>query len=140
MYSDVFFYLHLKNEEFWDENARRREMREKKLYWILLFVGVVIQVGLPQQSQATQVRAVETEGSIGFTGFYVPIGTPDPKPPEVIEQPPIQDIAKPGGSLPQTNVVTHSWYFWIGVLIIIIVFLLWKRKTDQKGKIKPIRK
>lgn len=115
-------------------------MRKKKLYWILLLVGLFIQVGLPDHGKATQVRAVETEGSIGFTGIYVPIGTPDPKPPEVIEQPPIQDIAKPGGSLPQTNIVTHSWYFWLGVLIISIVFLLWKRKSNQNEQIKPKRK
>ncbi|TPR55088.1 LPXTG cell wall anchor domain-containing protein [Enterococcus sp. OL5] len=109
-------------------------MKKRKRYWILLFVGIFIQIGLPEQSQATQVQTVETEGSIGFTGIYVPIGTPDPKPPEVIEQPPIQDIAKPGGSLPQTNVETHSWLLWLGVFIISFVFLLWKRKTNQYKK------
>ena len=106
-------------------------MSKRKLYWILLIVGLLVHVAFPEQSQATQVRAVETEGSIGFTGTYVPIGTPDPKPPVVIDQPPMQDIAKPGGSLPQTNVETHSWLLWLGVFIISIVFLLWKRKNDE---------
>ncbi len=33
---------------------------------------------------ATEVQQVETTGTIGFTGVYEPIGTPDPTPPESI--------------------------------------------------------
>ncbi|MDF2536392.1 MAG: hypothetical protein K0R18_2554, partial [Bacillales bacterium] len=51
---------------------------------------------------AQEVQQVETNGTIGFTGVYEPIGTPDPAPPETIVRPPITEVAKPDGTLPQT--------------------------------------
>ena len=42
-------------------------------------------------------------GLLGFTGVYEPIGTPDPAPPETIVRPPITEVAKPEGSLPQNQ-------------------------------------
>ncbi|MEC5317145.1 LPXTG cell wall anchor domain-containing protein [Enterococcus casseliflavus] len=81
---------------------------------------------------ATEVQQVETTGTIGFTGFYEPIGTPDPPPPGSEGEPPITDIAKPGGSLPQTNVVSQTWLIWLGISVISLVFLLWQKNKNQK--------
>ncbi|MFR0814109.1 MAG: LPXTG cell wall anchor domain-containing protein [Enterococcus casseliflavus] len=80
---------------------------------------------------AQEVQQVETNGTISFTGVYEPIGTPDPTPPESIVRPPITEVAKPGGTLPQTNETVNSWLIWIGGLLISFVFLLWKRKNKQ---------
>ncbi|MEC5340893.1 LPXTG cell wall anchor domain-containing protein [Enterococcus casseliflavus] len=80
---------------------------------------------------AQEVQQVETNGTIGFTGVYEPIGTPDPTPPESIVRPPITEVAKPGGTLPQTNDNGSSRLLWLGILIISFVFLLWKRKNKQ---------
>lgn len=81
--------------------------------------------------KAVEVERTETTGSIGFSGVYQPIGTPDPTPPESIVRPPINDVAKPGERLPQTNEIGHPWFLWLGILIISFVFLLWKRKNKQ---------
>lgn len=78
-----------------------------------------------------QVQQVESKGNIGFTGVYEPIGTPDPTPPESIVRPPITEVAKPGGALPQTNDNGSSTFLWLGILIISFIFLLWKRKNRQ---------
>ncbi|WP_144808198.1 LPXTG cell wall anchor domain-containing protein [Enterococcus casseliflavus] len=80
---------------------------------------------------AQEVQQVETNGTISFTGVYEPTGTPDPTPPESIVRPPITEVAKPGGTLPQTNETVNSWLIWIGGLLISFVFLLWKRKNKQ---------
>lgn len=80
---------------------------------------------------AQEVQEVETKGTIGFTGVYEPIGTPDPTPPESIVKPPINEVAKPGGTLPQTNEIVNLWLIWLGGLLISFVFLLWKRKRKQ---------
>ena len=81
---------------------------------------------------AQEVQQVETAGTIGFTGVYETIGTPDPTPPESIERPPTTEVAKPVGTLPQTNDNGSSRLLWVGLLIISIVSLLWKQKTTQK--------
>lgn len=80
---------------------------------------------------AQEVQQVETNGTIGFTGVYEPIGTPDPTPPESIVRPPIDEGAKPSGTFPQTNEVVNSWLIWLGGLLICFVFLLWKRNRKQ---------
>ena len=80
---------------------------------------------------AQEVQQVETAGTIGFTGVYEPIGKPDPTPPETIVRPPIIELDKPGGILPQTSEIMNSWRIWLGVLLISLVFLSWKRKRKQ---------
>ncbi|OTO77358.1 hypothetical protein A5865_001234 [Enterococcus sp. 12E11_DIV0728] len=80
---------------------------------------------------AKEVQQVETNGTVGFTGVYEPIGTPDPTPPESIVRPPITEVANPDGTLPQTNDNGSSMLLWLGMLIISFVFLLWKRKKKQ---------
>lgn len=80
---------------------------------------------------AQEVKQVETNGTIGFTGVYEPIGTPNPTPPESIVRPPITEVAKPGGTLPQTNEIMNSWIIWLGGLLISFGFLLWKRNRRK---------
>lgn len=101
----------------------------------LLVVAIIIVFFPFTKASATEVPQVETKGSIGFTGVYEPIGTPDPTPPESIARPPITEVAKPGGSLPQTNSVEQSWVMWLGAFLVSFVFFLWKRK-NKKLKLK----
>lgn len=96
-----------------------------------LGIAVLIIVCSVSVASAAEVQQIETKGSIGFTGVYEPIGTPDPTPPESIERPPITDVAKPGGSLPQTNDRSSSWLMWLGILILSIVFFQWKKTKKQ---------
>lgn len=108
-------------------------MRKKKRNWLFILILVVfspLTIG-----EATEVRQVETTGEIGFTGTYEPIGTPDPTPPESIVRPPITEVAKPGGSLPQTNENGSSRMLWLGISIISCVFLLWKRKNKHRQEL-----
>lgn len=112
-------------------------MRKKKRNW--LFILILLVFSPLTIGEATEVRQVETIGEIGFIGVYEPIGTPDPIPPETIIRPPITDVAKPEGLFPQTNDTGSSWFFWAGMFIISIVFLLWKHKKNQQ-KNKLLRK
>lgn len=79
---------------------------------------------------AKEVQQVETEGSIRFTGTYVPIGIPDPTPPESIKEPPITEIAKPEGVLPKTNTITNHWLVGLGLIMLSLVFFIWKQKKQ----------
>lgn len=102
---------------------------KRKLGLLVGAIGIVWSLQFPTLVNGSQVQSVETEGSIGFTGVYEPIGTPDPKPPEHIVKPPAP--TKPGGSLPQTNSETHSGLLWLGLLFVSIVFYLRKRIKQQ---------
>ncbi len=104
-------------------------MKKKLKGWFI--TAVMLAVYSSSIVVAQEVHQVETNGTIGFTGVYEPIGTPDPKPPESIGRPPITDIAKPGGTLPQTNDTGSYKSIWLGIFIISFVFLLWKRKNKQ---------
>lgn len=101
---------------------------KRKLGLVLGIIGVLLVLQFPTLVNGSQVQSVDTEGSIGFTGVYEPIGTPDPKPPEYIVKPPAPN--KPGGSLPQTNIETHSWLIWLGLLLVGVVF--YKRRQNKK--------
>ena len=92
---------------------------------LLLVLQPLIQV------KGSQVHSVETDGSIGFTGTYEPIGTPDPKPPEQIVKPPLTET-NPGGSLPQTNTVTQSWLLWVGLNL--VGFVVYQRNKNKQHK------
>lgn len=104
-----------------------------------LVVAIAIFIFPFTMVSATEVQQVETTGTIGFTGVYEPIGTPDPTPPESIVRPPITEVAKPDGTLPQTNELSHPGFIWLGILILSMVFLLWIRRKKEK-KPKTIRK
>lgn len=81
--------------------------------------------------EATVINQVGTTGTIGFEGIYIPIGTPEPAPPDSSIIEPITEVAKPGGTLPQTNGVSRLMLFWLGVLLINFFFFLWKRQSNQ---------
>ncbi|MGG5325856.1 hypothetical protein IGJ83_003437 [Enterococcus pernyi] len=104
-------------------------MFEKIKGWFI--ATLLIAVFSSNIAVAQEVQQVETNGTIGFTGVYEPIGTPDPTPPESIVRPPITEVAKPGGTLPQTNEIVNSWLIWLGGLLISFVFLLWKRSRKK---------
>ena len=104
-------------------------MTKKLKGWLI--AALLITVFSSNKAVAQEVQQVETNGTIGFTGVYKPIGTPDPTPPESIVRPPITEVAKPGGLLPQTNETTSNWALWLGIAILSFVFLLWKRKNKQ---------
>lgn len=98
-------------------------MRKKRKKWVVV---AIILVFFPlSRATASEVHQVETSGTIGFTGVYQPIGTPEP--------PPITEITKPDGSLPQTNDVRQLRIFWLGILMVSFVFLLWKRKKQKQN-------
>lgn len=107
-------------------------MSKKRKEWFI--ATLTIAVFSSSTAVAQEVQRVETNGTIGFTGVYEPIGTPDPTPPEVIVRPPITNVAKPGGTLPQTNDNGSSKLLWLGIFNIIFVFLFLKRKNKQKNK------
>lgn len=104
---------------------------KQKLGQLFRILCVLMVLQFPTKVNATAVQSVESEGSIGFTGVYEPIGTPDPKPPEHIVKPPATETTKPGGSLPQTNSETHSWLMWLGVLLVGFVFYKSRRNKQQ---------
>lgn len=105
----------------------RRAMCKKVLLFVIARVAFFPFI----VAYTAEISQVETNGTIGFTGVYEPIGTPDPTPPGSEELPPITDVAKPEGSLPQTNEIMNSWSIWLGGLLISFVFLLWKRNRKQ---------
>lgn len=104
---------------------------KKKAGYLLGYMMVLFVLQFPIKVEGTQVHSVETGGSIGFTGTYEPIGTPDPKPPEKIVKPPITET-NPGGSLPQTNTIAQSWLLWLGLTL--VGFVLYKRKQNKQHK------
>ncbi|MEI1233285.1 LPXTG cell wall anchor domain-containing protein [Enterococcus mundtii] len=109
-------------------------MTKKKITWII--AALMIAVCSSSIAVAQEVQRVETNGTIGFTGVYEPIGRPDPTPSEIIVRPPITEVAKSDGVLPQTSEIVHSWLTWIGILVISVVFLAWRRQNKQNTKLK----
>lgn len=85
-------------------------------------LAVLLALQLPLSVDGTQVQSVESEGSVGFTGGYKPIGPPDP-PPSISPQ-------KPGGSLPQTNMTGGSLAIWVGCFLVAgtLVVVEYKRR------------
>ncbi|MGM7317087.1 LPXTG cell wall anchor domain-containing protein [Enterococcus casseliflavus] len=110
-------------------------MTIKKVGWqIFVLWLIVLPFGLTRTASGSEVNAVDTTGSIGFTGTYVPIGNPDPTPPHPEAQPPVLDHAKPGGSLPQTNDAAQPWLIWLGIILLSFVFIQWKQTHAQHKK------
>lgn len=105
-------------------HVRRRNLLLLILVWGLLF---------PSQGYAAQVQDVETEGSIGFTGVYDPIGSPEPSPPDTIARPPSNRPSR----LPQTNDQAQHWLQWLGGALLLWGFVLIKRKKNQEEQPNP---
>jgi LPXTG-motif cell wall-anchored protein len=106
-------------------------MRKKKasivLFCFMVFTCLYVTVDI----SSTEVRTIETNGSIGFTGNNQPIGVPDPTPPGSTSQPPISDIAKSGESFPQTNSIKNPFLFILGICILGCC-LIWIMKKKKK--------
>lgn len=96
----------------------------------IVIVSVCLIIGLlcitPFQSRQASTLSIETNGSIGFTGVYEPIGTPEePSPPAGVARP-------PGQSLPQTNTGQNQILLLIGLAVLLFTAVLWRQKTNTK--------
>lgn len=89
-----------------------------------LIVILIISLSSFNQVAAKEVQQVESEGKIGFTGVYEPVGLPNPAPPtnerEQIES-----------TLPQTNTIKSSWITQLGFVLIGMNFVIWKRRQKK---------
>ena len=113
----------------------QRKVKKGNFLSVLLTVGLLLfPLFFPTTVNGTAVYGVETQGNIGFTGSYEPIGNPDPIPPEGMKPPETIETAKPSGSLPKTNAVPMIWLFWLGIGILCYVFILWKQQRKQQTK------
>ncbi|MGG5311107.1 LPXTG cell wall anchor domain-containing protein [Enterococcus sp. DIV1304_2] len=122
-------------------------MKHKKRY-ILSMGMLLIQVYAPLVIYGTEVRSVETEGTIGFTGVYELPGTPEPAPevevkpifPKEIAQPHSEVSAREHNKLPQTNESQMSTWKMLGILLIVVTLGFWfwthkKEKTIKESRI-----
>lgn len=118
-------------------------MKFKKRY--ILSVGMLlIQMYVPLIVYGAEVRSVETEGTVSFTGVYETPGTPEPAPevevkpifPKEIAQPPSEVRKSEHKRLPQTNESQMSTWKMLGILIIVITlgFWFWKHKKKKINK------
>ncbi|MGM0252799.1 MULTISPECIES: LPXTG cell wall anchor domain-containing protein [unclassified Enterococcus] len=122
-------------------------MKHKKKY--ILSIGMLlIKMYAPLVVYGTEVRSVETDGTIGFTGIYETPGTPEPAPEGAIKPDLPKEIAQhPSGvshptarRLPKTNEEQMRIWSMFGLLLIIIVLGFWfwrhkKKKTTQESRI-----
>lgn len=123
-------------------------MKYKKSY-ILSMGMLLLQVYAPLVVYGTEVRSVETEGTIGFTGVYETPGTPVPAPevevkpnfPKEIAQSPSEIRKSEHNKLPQTNESQMSTWKMLGILIIVVTlgFWFWKHKKKNNKTIKESR-
>lgn len=101
---------------------------------------LLIQVYAPLIVYGTEVRSVETEGTIGFTGVYETPGTPEPAPevevkprfPKEITQSPLEVRKSEHKKLPQTNENHMNILKMLGLLIIVVTFSFWFWKHKNK--------
>ncbi|MGG5337705.1 hypothetical protein IGJ48_000369 [Enterococcus pernyi] len=121
-------------------------MKHTKKY--ILSIGMLlIQAYAPLIVYGTEVRSVESEGEIGFTGDYETPGTPEPAPevevkpilPKEIAQPPSELIKSEHKRLPQTNESQMSTWKMLGIMIIVVTLSFWfwnhKKKTNKESRI-----
>jgi len=103
-------------------HKRGREMKQHT--WLITgcLLGILI-IGSAVNTQASSIQSADTEGTIHFSGRYEPIGTPDPPPTDSVKPP-------SGGTLPQTNTVTHYQWIWLGGLFTVLAVTIGiKRNT-----------
>ncbi|WP_062805677.1 LPXTG cell wall anchor domain-containing protein [Enterococcus pernyi] len=120
-------------------------MKFKKRY-ILSVSMLLIQMYTPLIVYGTEVRSVETEGAVSFTGVYETPGTPEPAPeveikptfPKEIAQAPSEVTKSEHKRLPQTNESQMNIWKILGILIIVVTLSFWKhkmKKTNQESRI-----
>jgi hypothetical protein len=85
--------------------------------------------------QQIAAQVVETPASVGFTGTYVSPSAPDPGPSQ-IEEPSLSEEPHERPALPQTNSYTNHSLIWLGLGLVGLTCLGW-RKNHQ---IKTLRK
>lgn len=118
-------------------------MKHKKRY--ILSIGILlIQVYAPLVVYGTEVRSVETEGTIGFTGVYETPGSPEPAPkvevkpsfPKEIAQSPLEVRKSEHKRLPQTNENHMNILKMLGLLITVVTlsFWFWKKQKEKINK------
>ncbi|MGG5328800.1 hypothetical protein IGK38_002973 [Enterococcus pernyi] len=121
-------------------------MKHKKRY--ILSVGMLlIQVYAPLVVHGTEVRSVETEGAIGFTGVYETPGTPEPAPegaikpdlPKEIAQTPLGVNHSISRRLPKTNESQKRIWSIFGLLLVITILGFWFWRHKKKKTIKESR-
>ncbi|MGL9769118.1 LPXTG cell wall anchor domain-containing protein [Enterococcus sp. DIV0806c] len=114
----------------------------------ILSIGILlIQIYAPLIVYGTEVRSVETEGTIGFTGVYETPGTPEPAPevevkssfPKEIAQPPLEVRKSEHKRLPQTNESQMGSWKMLGILIIVVTLFFWFWQHKKKKQIKESR-
>ncbi|WP_313537021.1 LPXTG cell wall anchor domain-containing protein [Enterococcus sp.] len=110
--------------------------KTKKFYlkYLYLMLALAI-VWIPRLANAAQIQSAETESTLSFTGIYVPIGTPNPTPPDGIEKP-SEDKDSITGALPKTNEQRNIALFWFGILLITINITVMKNKLNVGGMTK----
>lgn len=114
-------------------------MNRKKNY-ILLISMLLFQVFVISEVYSREVSSFETEGSIGFTGVYIPIGLPDPPPDPTIDEPnapiriarPDPDISNNHRNFPKTNANKSHLLFFLGLLLLFILWLYKKKESKRK--------
>lgn len=106
---------------------------------------LLIQVYAPLIVYGTEVRSVETEGTVSFTGVYETPGTPEPAPegaikpdlPKEIAQLPSEVNHSISRRLPKTNEEQKRIWTMFGLLLIIATlgFWLWKKEKNEESRI-----
>ncbi|AUB51691.1 LPXTG cell wall anchor domain-containing protein [Enterococcus mundtii] len=114
-------------------------MNRKKKY-ILSLSMLLIQCYAPLVVYGTEVRSVETEGTVGFTGMYEMPGDPVPAPeveikpdfPKEIAQQPSEERDASHRRLPKTNAQQMSSWIILGVFLVIVTLSFWFWKYKKK--------
>lgn len=111
----------------------KTQVRLKRL---LVCLGVGVLLSVPSiTGDAQEVRSVETDGSIHFTGSY-PLDPPNPTPPTGPRPRPDLNAKPPSsgrpGRLPQTNDAAQVGLVLVGAGLLFVAFWLKRRKDQQK--------
>lgn len=112
-------------------------MKMKKVFFLVKFLGtlvLILSLNSVVEVQAESVRSVETGGSIGFSGTYIPEIEPQPEPPNGLEPVNPGGVSpKPNeGKLPQMGQILVQQWFWIGILLLLLLFVFIERKRNHR--------
>lgn len=111
-------------------------MKMKWILFLIQFIGIFMIILLINESSsvhAETIRAVETEGIVGFHGKYESESEPKPEPPSGPGTAPVSEMnhKKSEGRLPQMGeILTYKWIL-IG-LSLTLIMLYRRNKVYQK--------